>query len=308
MPYVQGARVHGVVHVADVFHSSNVFVNHVPVALWLDPEGSEAASYAAISAPTYSVENVTVLTLEGESESDSSVVATQQALVEAGVITQAQLDAGNNAGTNPNASDTNPGANIQGNTTATVSVVSTDSSVVDATLLLSAGQSASGIDYYVRTVTKQVSPTNRYGVIFPYDVASVAPANGFTITEVCQNLELLVKNCFDPIKAKYPKAFMTCSFRAAGRGSPTSQHPKGQACDIQFAGASKADYFPIAQWIRDNVSFDQLILEYKTTGSGMPWIHISFNKAGNRNQVFTFMNDRNCKGPGVTGLYDLSNT
>ena len=51
-----------------------------------------------------------------------------------------------------------------------------------------------------------------------------------------------------------------------------------------------------------------VILEYKTTGTGNPWIHISFNKAGNRAQVFTFMNDKNCKGPGVVGLYDLSNS
>lgn len=303
MPYVVGATAHGVKHVADVFHSPNVFINHVPVALWLDPEGSEAASYAAISAPTYSVDNVTVLALEGETSADLSVESTQQALIDAGIISQAEVAAGNNAGSNPNASDTSQGAGIAGVNTATVTV----SSNVDETLLLAAGQAASGIDYYVRTVTKQVSPDNRNGVIFPYDVASVAPANGYTVQEVCENLELLVKNCFDPIKAQYPKAFMTCSFRAAGRGSPTSQHPKGQACDIQFAGASKSDYFPIAQWIRDNVSFDQLILEYKTTGSGMPWIHVSYNKAGNRNQVFTFMNDRNCNAPGVTGLYDLSN-
>ena len=303
MPYVVGATAHGVKHVADVFHSPNVFINHVPVALWLDPEGSEAASYAAISAPTYSVDNVTVLALEGETSADLSVESTQQALIDAGIISQAEVAAGSNAGNNPNASDTSQGAGLAGITTATVTV----SSNVDETLLLSASQAASGIDYYVRTVTKQVSQTNRNGVIFPYDVATVAPANGYTAQEVCENLELLVKNCYDPIKAQYPKAFMTCSFRAAGKGSPTSQHPKGQACDIQFAGASKADYYPIAQWIRDNVSFDQLILEYKTTGSGMPWIHVSFNKAGNRNQVFTFMNDRNCKAPGVTGLYDLSN-
>lgn len=304
MPYVQGAKVHGVVHVADVFHSGNVFVNHVPVALWLDPEGSEAAAYAAISAPTYAVESVTVLALEGETGSDNSVAVTQQALVDSGLISQNEVTAGSGAGSNPASSDTAPGAAITGYTTATVTV----SSSVDETLLLSAATALSGIDYYVKTVTKQVSPSNRYGVVFPYDVATVAPENGYTVQEVCENLELLVKNCFDPIKAQYPKAFMTCSFRAAGRGSPTSQHPKGQACDIQFAGAGKSDYFPIAQWIRDNISFDQLILEYKTTGSGMPWIHVSFNKLGNRNQVFTFMNDRNCKGPGVTGLYDLSNT
>jgi hypothetical protein len=305
MPYVIGPVVHGVKHVADVFHSENVFINHVPVALWLDPQGSEAASYAAISAPTYAVESVTVQVLEGETESENSVNVAQQGLVTSGIISQDALSAGASAGANPAQSDSASGTALTGYTTATVTV----SGSVDETLLLPASSAQSGIDYYVRTVTKQVSPSNRYGVIFPYDVASIAPENGYSVQEVCENLELLVKNCFDPIKAQYPKAFMTCSFRAKGVGSPTSQHPKGQACDIQFAGAAKSDYFDIAKWIRDSsgIAYDQLILEYKTTGSGMPWIHISYNKSGNRGQVFTFMNNVNCKGPGIRGLYDLSN-
>ena len=171
---------------------------------------------------------------------------------------------------------------------------------MDDTLLYT---SPSGALYYVKTVTKQP------GVVFPYDVATLAVPNGTTVQDVCDNLGLLVKNCFDPIKIQYPKAFMTCSFRN-GKPGGTSQHPKGMACDIQFNGTSKAEYFNIAKWIRDTsgIAYDQLLLEYKTTGTGNPWIHISFNKAGNRGQVFTFMNDKNCKGPGVVGLYDLSNS
>jgi len=42
MPYVPGSTAHGVVHVADVYHSGNTFVNSVPVALWL-PAGQSAA-------------------------------------------------------------------------------------------------------------------------------------------------------------------------------------------------------------------------------------------------------------------------
>ena len=76
------------------------------------------------------------------------------------------------------------------------------------------------------------------------------------------------------------------------------------ACDMQFSRAKKPDYFTIAQWIRDNVSYDQLLLEYKTTGSKLPWIHLSFNKAGNRGQVMTFMNDKKYSN----GLVDLSGT
>jgi hypothetical protein len=46
MPYKPGAGVHGVTHIADVYRSSNVFANNVPVALWLPPGGS--ASFAGV--------------------------------------------------------------------------------------------------------------------------------------------------------------------------------------------------------------------------------------------------------------------
>jgi hypothetical protein len=51
---------------------------------------------------------------------------------------------------------------------------------------------------------------------------------------------------------------------------------------MQFPGLSKSEYYDIVLFIRDNVPHDQLLLEYKTTGSGLPWIHISYNKSGNR--------------------------
>lgn len=44
MPYVPGSGAHGVIHVADVYHSENVFVNSVPVALWLAPGATGSLS------------------------------------------------------------------------------------------------------------------------------------------------------------------------------------------------------------------------------------------------------------------------
>ena len=42
MPYVKGAVVHGVTHIADVYNSNNVFANNVPVALWDKPGPTSA--------------------------------------------------------------------------------------------------------------------------------------------------------------------------------------------------------------------------------------------------------------------------
>jgi len=298
MPYI--AAPDGLsFNIRDVYNSPNVFANNVLIALWLSP--AESATAAAIefqiNSPQFASMLDVVEALEG-SDNEEDVDAQQKVLIANGTITQEDVTRGNLAGTNPAASDpTPPPATVtQGDTTGTVTI---STSTVDE-ILLCVGP-LTGTSYYVKTVTKQP------GVIYPYDVATIAPQNGITVQEVCDNLRLMIINCFDPIKKQYPDAFMTCSFRKAGVGSTTSQHPKGMACDIQYAKATKADYYTRALWVRDNTKYDQFLLEYKTTGTGNPWHHISFNKAGNRGQVCTFMNDKNCKGPGVTGLYDLGN-
>lgn len=293
MPYVIGATVHGVKHVADVYHSPNVYANFVNVALWNDAQGAEAAVLAAINSPDYVFESIGQEATEGEFSDVGTVEAAQQKLVSQGLLSQVDLDKGNNAGNNPAAVDTAPGIV----TTGTDPGAATVSADVDATILYTDSTST----YTVGSVTK--TP----GVVFPYDVATIAPQNGLTVQEVCDNLKALITNVWVPLKTQYPDAFITCTFRKGGVGSPTSQHPRGMAMDIQYSKASKADYYTRALWIRDNLPYDQFLLEYKTTGTGKPWHHISFNKNGNRAQVCTFMNDKNCKGPGVQGLFDLSN-
>jgi len=295
MPYIPGAFVHGVRHIADVYSSNNVFANFVPIALHNDPQGPEAAVLSAITAPTYAAENETMEAVEGEGTSEAAVEVEQQRLIKAGVISKEEIAAGNSAGSNPAATDTT----VTAATTGTVDGNVTLSTSIDDTVLYVSP--LTNITWTVKMVTKQP------GVVFPYDVATVAPANGLTVQEMCDNLRLLVINVIDPIKNQFSDAFVTNTIRNKGNGSPTSQHPRGMACDIQYSKASKAEYFTRAQWIRDNISFDQFLLEYKTTGTKKPWHHLSFNKAGNRAQVCTFMNDKNCKGPGVQGLFDLSN-
>jgi hypothetical protein len=105
--------------------------------------------------------------------------------------------------------------------------------------------------------------------------------HGLSKGDIACNLKLLAANCLEPILAKYSDMIVTNAFRKVS-GSGRSQHEVGQAADLQFPNHSKSEYYDIARWIRDNVPHDQLLLEYKTFGTKMPWIHISFNKAGNR--------------------------
>ena len=331
MPYIPGTG-----RLTDIYNSGNVFANGVQIALWLPPGNSDSFVLGLIGSPQFSRE-MSTNQIDG-SDDEAIVDANHKKLIQEGVITQYELDLGKNAGANPAATDTaapgngsvpevtsgsvsvnigpppppssgRPGSNGQPAPAGTppsssgpaevTSGSATVAGAVDETLLYDSP--LTGKKYYVKTVTKQP------GVVFPHDVATVAPQNGLTVQQVCDNLRLMIINCYDPIKKQYPDALMTCSFRA-DIGNSKSQHKSGQACDIQYGSASKADYYTRALWIRDNIRYDQFLLEYKTYGTRNPWHHLSFNAGGNRSQVLTFMNDKNCKGPGVTGLYDLSNT
>lgn len=114
---------------------------------------------------------------------------------------------------------------------------------------------------------------------------------GLTYGQIAYNLQGLALNVLEPVLALYPNALFTSCFRAQG-SNPTSQHPKGMAVDIQIPGASKKDYYDIANKLAKVVNYDQLLLEYKTTGTGLPWIHISFDANRNRQQIMTFLNDK----------------
>ena len=50
--------------------------------------------------------------------------------------------------------------------------------------------------------------------------------------------------------------------------------------------------FEVAEYIRDNLDFDQLILEFYTPGipdSG--WVHVSYKSEGNRQSILTAMKE-----------------
>ena len=72
-------------------------------------------------------------------------------------------------------------------------------------------------------------------------------------------------------------------------GSSKSQHCKGEAVDIECPGTPN---YEVANWIAENLDFDQLILEFYTPGipdSG--WVHVSYKSEGNRKSVLTAMKE-----------------
>ena len=104
-------------------------------------------------------------------------------------------------------------------------------------------------------------------------------------------LKLLAEKVLQPVRDHYGKGVKVNSgFRhpevnAKVGGSKTSDHCRGQAADIEIPGVANAD---LAAWIRDNLEFRQLILEFYTPGvpdSG--WVHVSYVAEDNKKQVLT---------------------
>lgn len=166
-------------------------------------------------------------------------------------------------------------------------VLSTDCSDIDK---LDPFPSGDAIDTIVLSTNYTVGKVTR-SPHTSFDNPLRSPTAGFSVKELVCNLKLLTVNCIEPIRAHFPNIVLTNSYRPPGSNAK-SQHPKGQACDMQFRGIPKSDYFVYAQWIKDNILYDQLLLEYKTTGTGMPWIHISFAQGTLRKQVLTLLNDK----------------
>lgn len=123
-------------------------------------------------------------------------------------------------------------------------------------------------NYTLGSVSSQ-TVLSKTGVISQHD---------YTAEEIVCNLKGWCENIGEPLSLQYgnDNKIITSGFRI---GSGTSQHELGMACDIQYPKYTNTQIYNIAIWIRDNIPYDQLILEY---GGNRPWIHVSFNRFGNR--------------------------
>lgn len=109
--------------------------------------------------------------------------------------------------------------------------------------------------------------------------------------EVIENLKLLCENVLEKIRINFGRPLTVNSgyrgpkLNKAIGGAKNSQHMTGQAADIEIVSIDNKTLF---NWIKDNMEFDQLILEFYKPGipdSG--WVHVSWNSNGNRKQVLT---------------------
>lgn len=107
--------------------------------------------------------------------------------------------------------------------------------------------------------------------------------------EHIENMRYCCEKILEPVRAHFGKPVqINSSYRSplvnkAVGGSKTSQHVNGQAIDFEIPGI---DNKTVADWVADNLEFDQVILEFYTKGDkNSGWVHASIKKeGGNRKQ------------------------
>jgi zinc D-Ala-D-Ala carboxypeptidase len=97
-----------------------------------------------------------------------------------------------------------------------------------------------------------------------------------------ENLKTLCERVLQPTREHFAKVVTVSSgFRdevlnnALG-GSKSSQHCLGMAADIEIFDVPNNE---LSDWIKENLMFDQLILEYfdPADGPNSGWVHVSYN-------------------------------
>lgn len=107
--------------------------------------------------------------------------------------------------------------------------------------------------------------------------------------EVVENLKALAENILQPVRDHFGVVTVSSGYRnkavnAKAGGSATSDHIKGFAADFEVYGVQNK---VLAEWIRDNLKFTQLILEFPGQNPNDGWVHCSYNPANLKNQCLT---------------------
>jgi hypothetical protein len=107
-----------------------------------------------------------------------------------------------------------------------------------------------------------------------------------------ENLTELCTHVLEPTRRNFGKPMVISSgYRSeelceAIGSSKNSQHAKGEAADFEMFGVDNKE---LAKYIKNNLVFDQLILEfYNPDDPSSGWVHCSYSKEENRKQSLLY--------------------
>ena len=112
--------------------------------------------------------------------------------------------------------------------------------------------------------------------------------------EQIEKLKALCENILQPVRDHFGRVKVTSGFRSvelceAIGSSARSQHARAEAADFEVVNVDNCE---LADWIRRELDWDQLILEFydPKKGANSGWVHCSHRKDGsNREKIMTAM-------------------
>jgi hypothetical protein len=126
----------------------------------------------------------------------------------------------------------------------------------------------------------RVSPNFTLGEMLKSATADARKILNLPTAQQLGALRALCGNVLEPVRARFGPVRITSGFRIF---TPDSQHGKGEAADFEVPGVSNRT---VAEWIRDTLRFDQLILEaYSKSDPNAGWIHCSYRADRARKSV-----------------------
>jgi zinc D-Ala-D-Ala carboxypeptidase len=118
--------------------------------------------------------------------------------------------------------------------------------------------------------------------------SDTAKRNGISnqpTVEHLANFKILAVKIFEPIREHFKVPILISSgyrskeLNAKINGSASSQHCSGEAIDIDMDGAGTISNADVFNYIKDNLSFDQLIWEFGDS-KNPDWVHVSYESTG----------------------------
>jgi len=116
---------------------------------------------------------------------------------------------------------------------------------------------------------------------------------------IIAKLSAVCEHILEPVRKKYGaftpnSGYRSVEVNAGVGGRSTSQHCKGEAVDFEVPSISNYD---LACWVRDNLIYDQIILEFAVKGDPHAgWVHCSYTDGKNRKQLLTIRKDGTLQG------------
>lgn len=139
----------------------------------------------------------------------------------------------------------------------------------------------------------QLSEFTRSGTASRHGINNSLNPDNPQHAEIIANIQALCTGVLEPLRQHIGKPLVISSGYRCPQvntlvgGVKNSQHMKGEAADLRIPSLTEGRKW--MEWIVDNTSFDQCIMEHSKNkdGSTSHWIHVSYSRKHNRQYVIS---------------------